>query len=225
MSVLRAAYRILRKDLQIEMRTGEIVVTTSMFSLLVAVLTSLSFYVDARSALRVAPGVLWITVTFAGVLSMGRSWARERDNDAIRALMSSPIPRAAIYLGKASATLLFLVVVELLLLLTVAVLFGIDLLSVLGPLSLLLLLGTVGFVAAGTLFAAMGVRSRARDMVLSVALFPIVAPALLCGVVATRELLGGAPMSEIADWLTILGAFDIAFVTVGTLLFEPLMQD
>lgn len=225
MSVLRAAHEILRKDLRIEMRTGEIVVTTSMFALLVAVLTSLSFYVDARSALRVAPGVLWITVTFAGVLSMGRSWSRERDNDAIRALMSSPIPRPAIYLGKAGATLLFMLAVELLLLLTVAVLFGIDLIPVLGPLSLLLLLGTVGFVAAGTLFAAMGVRTRARDMVLSVALFPIVAPALLCGVVATRELLGGAPMSEIQDWLVILGAFDIAFVTVGTLLFEPLMQD
>ena len=106
-----------------------------------------------------------------------------------------------------------------------AILFNLALLSVLLPLSLLLLMGTIGFVSAGTLFAAMGVRTGARDMVLAVALFPIVSPALLCGVVATRELMGGAPMSEILDWLTILAAFDIAFLTVGTMLFEPLMQD
>jgi len=225
MNVLSASLTILRKDLRIELRTGEVVVTTSMFALLVAVLTSLSFYVDSRSATMVAPGVLWIAVTFSGVLAMGRSWGRERDNDAIRALMAAPVPRAAIYLGKAGATLLFLAVVEALLVLAVAVLFNLALLEVLLPLSLLLLMGTVGFVAAGTLFAAMGVRTGARDMVLAVALFPIVAPALLCGVVATRELLGGAPFSEIIDWLTILAAFDIAFLTAGTLLFEPLMQD
>lgn len=225
MTVLSASLCILRKDIRIELRTGEIVVTTSMFALLVAVLTSLSFYVDSKSAVQVAPGVLWIAVAFSGVLAMGRSWGRERDNDVIRALMASPIPRASIYLGKAAATLLFLIVVEALLVLTVAVLFNLALLSVLLPLSLLLLMGTIGFVAAGTLFAAMGVRTGGGDMILAVALFPIVAPALLCGVVATRELLGGAPMSEIADWLTILAAFDIVFLTAGTLLFEPLMQD
>ena len=124
MSVLAGALCILRKDIRIELRTGEIVVTTSMFAMLVAVLTSLSFYVDSRSAPQVAPGVLWIAVAFSGVLAMGRSWARERDNAAIRALMASPIPRASIYLGKAAATLLFLMVVETLLVLTVAVLFG-----------------------------------------------------------------------------------------------------
>lgn len=225
MNVVTASLIVLRKDLRIELRTGEVVVTTSMFAILVAVLTSLSFYVDSRSATMVAPGVLWIAVTFSGVLAMGRSWGRERDNDAIRALMASPVPRPAIYLGKAAATLLFLGVVEALLVLTVAVLFNLPLLDILLPLSLLLLMGTIGFVAAGTLFAAMGVRTGARDMVLAVALFPIVSPALLCGVVATRELLGGAPFSEITDWLTILAAFDIAFLTAGTLLFEPLMQD
>jgi heme exporter protein B len=86
-------------------------------------------------------------------------------------------------------------------------------------------LGTVGFVATGTLFAALGVRTRSRDMALAIALFPITAPALLCGVVASRELFSGAPLSEIADWLRILLATDIAFVTVGLLLFEPLMND
>jgi heme exporter protein B len=95
----------------------------------------------------------------------------------------------------------------------------------LGPLLLLLLLGTLGFAAAGNLFAAMGVRTSARDLVLAVALFPVIAPALLCGVVGTRELLAGAPLHDIWAWLRILAAFDVMFVTAGILLFEPLVCD
>jgi len=223
--MLRATLNVFQKDLFVEWRTGEVVLSTGLFSGLVAVLSSLSFYIDRNSATRVAPGVLWIAIAFAGVLALGRSWARERENDAFVALLMAPIPRAAIYLGKGLAVLLFLLIVEVLLVVVVAVLFSLDLLPILAPLSLLLLLGTMGFVAAGNLFAAMGVRSRARDLLLSIAMFPVITPALLCGVVATRELLGGASFMEISAWLRILGAFDIAFITAGVLLFEPLISD
>lgn len=223
--MIRAILQVLHKDLSIELRTGEVVLSTSLFSGLVAVLSSLSFYVDRNSATQVAPGVLWIAIAFAGVLALGRSWARERENEAFRALLMAPIPRASIYLGKGLAVLLFMLVVEVLLVLAVGILFSLDLLPVLGPLTLLLVLGTIGFVAAGNLFAAMGVRSRARDMLLSVAMFPVIAPALLCGVVATRELLGGASFAEISAWIRILGAFDLAFITAGVVLFEPLISD
>ena len=223
--MLRATLNIFQKDLFVEWRTGEVVLSTGLFSGLVAVLSSLSFYIDRNSATRVAPGVLWIAIAFAGVLALGRSWARERENEAFVALLMAPIPRAAIYLGKGLAVLLFLLIVEVLLVVVVAVLFSLDLLPILAPLSLLLLLGTMGFVAAGNLFAAMGVRSRARDLLLSIAMFPVITPALLCGVVATRELLGGASFMEISAWLRILGAFDIAFITAGVLLFEPLISD
>lgn len=225
MSTLRAAARIALKDLRIEARTGEVVVTVGLFAFLVTVLASLSFYIDQSTAVRVAPGVLWITVTFSGVLAMGRSWARERDNDAMRGLLLAPIPRSAIYWGKAVGALVFLLVVEVLLLPLVALLFHLDLAPVLWPLVGVLLLGTIGFVAAGTLFSAMSVRSTTRDLVLSVVLFPLVSPALLAGVVATRELLGGAPLSEILGWFRILGAFDIVFLAGGTVLFDPLTSD
>lgn len=223
--MLRASFQILMKDLQIELRTGEVVVSTSLFAVLVALLASLSFYVDRQSALRVAPGVLWIAITFAGVLAMGRTWGREREHDAVRGLLLSPIPRAAIYLGKAVGTVLFLSAVELLLVVTVGVLFSLDLWPVLSLLWLLMFLGTVGFSATGNLFAAMGVRTSTRDMVLSVALFPIVTPALLCGVVATRELLAGAQFAELWGWIRILLAFDLVFITAGVLLFEALISD
>jgi heme exporter protein B len=224
-SFFRAALAIVRKDLRIELRTGEVVITTALFATLVTVLTSLSFYMDDQSALLMAPGVLWISVAFAGVLAMSRSWSRERDHDSFRALLSSPAPRAAIYLGKLLGTLSFLFVVECVLVIQVAVLFNVDLLRVIGPLSLLLALGSVGFAATGNLFAAMGVRTQTRDMVLAVALFPVIAPALLAGVVATRELFGGAPLAEIWQWARILLGFDVAFLTAGMLLFEPLVCD
>jgi heme exporter protein B len=223
--LLRAAWLVLRKDLQIELRTGEVVVTSALFASLVTVLASLSFYIDEQSAKLVAPGVLWIAVAFSGVLAMSRSWSRERDHDVLRGLLMSPIPRAAIYLGKSLGTVLFLIIVEAVLVLEVAILFNLDLGPIVGRLSALLLLGTLGFAATGNLFAAMGTRTSARDMVLAVALFPVISPALLCGVVATRELLAGAPLSELWSWLRILGSFDLAFITAGMLLFEPLVCD
>jgi heme exporter protein B len=220
-----AALCVLRKDLRIELRTGEVVVTTALFATLVTVVGALSFFIDEASARLVAPGVLWLAVAFSGVLAMSRSWSRERDNDAFRGLLLSPAPRAALYLGKLLGTLVFMLIVESVVLLEVGLLFNLQLWPVLGPLVLLLALGTVGFAAAGNLFAAMGVRTGARDMVLAVALFPVIAPALLSGVVGTRELLLGAPLHEVWAWLRILSAFDVLFLTAGTLLFESLVCD
>jgi heme exporter protein B len=225
MSVLGGALLIARKELRIELRTGEVVVTTGLFALLVVVMASLSFYIDPEQARRLAPGVLWIAVTFAGVLAMGRSWARERDNDAIRGLLLAPVPRSAIFLGKGVATFLLMLVIEALILPVVGILFHLDLLPVIGQVAGLLFLGTLGFTAAGTLFASMSVRSRARDLVLSIVLFPLVSPALIAGVVGTREVLGGAPLADFLDFVRILTAFDLVFMVGGVVLFDTLMSD
>lgn len=225
MSLLRAAALVASKDLRIEARTKEVVTTTGLFAVLVTILASLSFYVDDVTARKIAPGVLWISIAFAGVLAMGRSWQREREQDAMQALLLSPVPRAAIYLGKAAGAFLFLATVEILLVPLVAILFHVDLAPVLGRVSLLLLLGTLGFVAAGTLFAAMTVRTRARDLMLSIVVFPLVTPTLLAGVVATREVLGDAPLSDTMAWIRILAASDLVFIAAGIALFDPLMSD
>ena len=224
-TVLKAAALVVSKDLRIEARTGEVLVTTGLFAALVAVLASLSFYIDQNMARGIAPGVLWITGAFAGVLSMGRVWARERDHDAMRGLLLAPIPRSGIYLGKAAGSFIFLAIVEILLVPIVALLFHIDIWPVIGRMAALLALGTLGFVAAGTLFAAMGVRTGARDLVLSIVLFPLVTPALLAGVVATRELFGGATLGETLAWMRIISAFDIVFLASGVMLFGPLNSD
>lgn len=225
MSTLTTALLIARKDLRIESRSGEILITTCFFGVLIAVLTSLSFYLDDTNARLMAPGVLWMSLAFSGVLAMGRSWAREREENVMRGLLLSPASRAGMFLGKALGAFLFLCVVETLLLPLVALLFHIDLLPVLGRLVSLLLLGTFAFVAAGTLFSAMSVRTRARELMLSVVLFPLIAPALLAGVVATRNVLDGSGMADTYAWMRILGAFDLAFLGAGLALFDALLSE
>jgi heme exporter protein B len=224
-STMRAALRIAAKDLRIELRTREITVSTGLFAVLVVVLTSISFYVDDMVARRIAPGVLWIAIAFAGVLAIGRTWQRERENDAMRGLLLAPIPRPAIYAGKAAGTLAFMIAIEILVVPLVAVLFHVDLLPILPMLAAVLGLGTLGFVLTGTLFGAMTVRTRSRDLMLSVVLFPLVTPALLAGVVATREILGGGPIEETLAWLRILAAYDLVAGACGWLLFGPLVSD
>jgi heme exporter protein B len=225
MNLWSATWLVFRKDLRIELRTGEILITTGFFSLLVSVMTSLSFYLDNVTSRLVAPGVLWISIAFSGVLAMGRSWQRERDHDTMRGLLLSPLPRAAIFLGKALGIFAFLTFVELLLVPIIAVLYQLDLLTVWAPVMTLVVLGTIGFAGAGTLFAAMGVRTRTKELVLSVVLFPLVSPALLAGVVATREVLAGASLADVQNWMRLLLAFDLIFVVVGALLFGPLTSE
>ena len=216
---------ILGKELRIELRTKEILVTAGLFGFLIVVLTSLAFFLDDDSARKIAPGVLWVSASFAGVLAMGRAWGREREADAVRGLLLAPIPRSSIFAGKMLGTLLFVMIIDVMLWPVVAILFrqpifehGVAVFSI-------LILGTTGYVAMGTLFAAMSVRTRARDLMLSVVLFPLASPGLVAGVVATREVLGGAPLEEVIDWLRILAAFDLVAIVSGLLLFEPLMSD
>ena len=225
MSTWSAAMLVFGKDMRIELRSGEILITTGFFALLVAVMTSLSFYLDDVTSRRVAPGVLWISIAFSGVLAMGRSFQRERDHDVMRGLLLSPLPRPGIFFGKMLGILAFLTLVELLLIPVVAILYRLDLSAVWLELGLLVLLGTIGFAAAGTLFAAMGVRTRTKELVLSVVLFPLVSPALLAGVVSCREVLGGATLVEVLDWVRVLTAFDLVLLVFGALLFGPLTSE
>ncbi|MBO6940141.1 MAG: heme exporter protein CcmB [Deltaproteobacteria bacterium] len=214
------------KDLRIELRTKEVVVTTGLFALLVVVLSSLAFYLSKGLSERIAPGVLWVAIAFAGVMAVGRSWERERDNQVLRALLLAPMPRGALFIGKLIANLAFVFAIEAIVLPLTALFFHVDLLPILGMLLALLVLGTVGFVAAGTLFGALSARSTsARDLVLSLVVFPLIAPALLGAVVATRDLFAGASLAELLGWIRALAAFDLIFLAAGVALFDPLLAD
>ena len=225
MRTLAHALAIAGNELRIEGKRKEITISTLLFASLVVLVSSFSFYIDPNLSRSIAAGVLWDAIAFSGVLAMSRSWERERELSVFFALWSSPAPRVSIYLGKVLSTFLFLLIVEAVLLPTVALFLQVDLLGRLPLLTLLLLLGTLGFVAAGNLFASMAVRTRNRELMLSCVLFPLIAPSLLSAVVATREVFALAPWSEIVDWLRILVAFDLLFLGLGVMLFETLHQE
>lgn len=224
-SVFAQAWLVFQKDLTIELRTREIVTTTGFFAALVTIMTSVAFTTGPETSRRVAPGALWVSIAFASILALGRTWGRERDDGALLGLLVSPISRAALFLGKAAGVFAFVSVVELVVVPLVALFFHWDLGEVVGRLAPILALGTLGVAANGTLFGAMTVRTRARDLLLATVLFPLLTPALLSGVAATRELLVGATFAELGDYMMLLFAFDAVGLVLGMLMFGMLVDD
>ncbi|HEX8789810.1 MAG TPA: heme exporter protein CcmB [Polyangiaceae bacterium] len=226
-----ATLAVLAKDMRIELSTREIVTTAGFFAALVAIMASLAFAVGGEQGTRVAPGAMWLAIFFAAVLALGRTWQREREESALLGLVVSPIPRAAIWCGKALGVLGFLVAVEIIVVPLVALLFHVGLWPVLVPLVVVMLAGTLGVAAMGTLFGAMTVRTRARELILATVLFPLLSPALLSSVSATREIFyaatSGMPvrMGEVGDWLRLLAVFDVVAIAGGLGLFGQLLED
>jgi heme exporter protein B len=228
---LRAALAVLSKDFAIELATREIVTTAGFFAALVTVMASVAFTTGPEATTRVAPGALWLAIAFAAVLALGRTWQREREESALVGLLVSPVPRAAIWCGKTAGVLVFMTAVEVVVVPIVALLFHVDLPRVAGPLLVVMLLGTLGVAATGTLFGAMTVRTRARELLLASVLFPLLSPALVSSVGATREIFYAAAsgqavdMAEVSDWLLLLGVFDVTAITGGMLMFGALIED
>jgi heme exporter protein B len=228
---LRATVAVFLKDLRIEVATREIVTTAAFFAALIAILASVAFATGPQTTTRVAPGALWLAVVFSSVLALGRTWQREREESALAGLLVSPVPRAAIWCGKAAGVLAFILAVEAVVVPLVALLFHVDLLAIIGPLGLVMLFGSVGVAATGTLFGAMTVRTRARELLLATVLFPLLSPALVSSVAATREVFYAATsgqavdLAELRDWLLLLGIFDLVAVAGAMAMFGALVED
>jgi heme exporter protein B len=228
---LRASAIILAKDFAIELATGEIVTTAGFFAALVAVMASLAFAAGPERTTRVAPGALWLAIVFSAVLALGRTWQREREESSLVGLLVSPAPRAAIWCGKAAGVLVFMMAVEVVVVPLVALFFHVDLPNVFAPLAVVMLLGTLGVAATGTLFGAMTVRTSARELLLASVLFPLLSPALLSSVEATRDIFyaaeSGQPvdMGEVREWLVLLLLFDAVAIAGGATMFGALVED
>ena len=222
----RTAWLVFRKDVVIEAKSWEVLTTTLFFAVSCVLIFAFAFVKEGRPVDDAAAGILWIAISFSGTLALGRTFERERYGETLRALLLAPAPRAALYVGKLTGMLALLGLAELLLVPLVALLFQAPLFS--RPLLLAALLagGTVGFCAVGTLFAAMLVRARSRDVLLPILLYPIVIPVIIAGVRGTAALIGGVPDEPTAImWIGILAAFDVVFLTLSHWTFEPLMTE
>jgi heme exporter protein B len=232
--ILRQTILIARKDLAIELATGEIVATSGFFGLLLTVLSSLALSYGADIRTRAAPGVIWLSVTFASVLGLSRAWTREREEGALVGLVVSPISRSAIFAGKALGIFVFISAIEAIVIPAAALLLGgeigdegsggFDLVRHGGALAVVALFANVGIAATGTLFGALTVRTRARDLVLASVLLPLLAPTLGSAVAATRELFEGATLGELGDYLELMLVFDVVFGAAGLGLFGWLIE-
>lgn len=212
---------LLWKDLLSELRTRELLGGMVVFGLLVLLIFNFAFDLRVDSVGGVAPGVLWVTFTFAGVLGLGRSFVSDRG--AMDGLLLAPIERGAIYLAKLLGNLVFMAVVEAICLPLFIAFFNYGAVS--PEVVLIIFLGTIGFGAVGTLFAAIAANTRARDVMLPLLVFPISVPVVIAAVVSTAQTFAGAPFSDRLGWLSLLGAFDLVFVVICFVVFEFIVEE
>jgi heme exporter protein CcmB len=223
---VKVAWLVLRKDVAIEMKTREILYTTLFFAVACVLIFSFAFVEQGQPLEGAAAGIIWIAIAFAGTLALGRTFERERYGETLRALLLAPAPRPAIYVGKLLGIVLLLAIAELLIVPLVALLFQAAVFASPGLLVALLGTGTVGFAAVGTLFAAMLVRARTRDVLLPILLYPITVPVMIAGVRGTAALLAVPVDSATAGmFIGLLVCFDVVFVTLALWLFEPVMTE
>lgn len=218
---MRFFYKVLvvaQKDILVELRTRETLSGMLIFSVLVILIFNFAFELRVDSVRQVAPGALWVTFTFAGLLGLNRSFATERDQGSLEGLLLAPMDRSAIYLGKTLANVIFMLLIEVITLPTATVLFDLNLLR--GELVAVVVLGTIGFASVGTLLGAVAINTRARDVMLPILLLPVAIPVVIAAVKLTAAILDTGSMVEGGVWWPILLSFDAIFLTVSVLLFE-----
>ena len=221
-----AVVAILRKDLALEVRTRESVPAMALFSLTVFVLVHFGLGRDSLDG-DLASGVLWVTLLLAAVLAVNRLFAAEREQGGVDGLRLSPVDLTAVYLAKAAALLLYLIVLELVAVPAFAILLlGPDLLDGLPELVPILLLADVGIAAVGALVAAIAVEARARDLIVPLLLLPLLVPVIIAGASAAEPLLtNSAEAQDLGKWLGFLGLYDTVFVLLSVAVFDFLLED
>ncbi len=234
MSDVRRAIALIRKDMITERRSKAAFNAMAFFAAMVLFIFSFALGPDAPSMSAGAgqtllqylwPGLLWVAIFFTGMLALGRSFQIEMESGGMEALRLYPGDKKAVYAGKLVANLIVLAAMELILIPVSAILYNIDLWTKLPALLGVTLMGSLGFAAVGTFYAALTANLRARDVMLPVLVFPILVPIVVAAVKATTLVIRGDPMGEMWTWLRIMGLIDVVLLTVCTLTFEFALED
>lgn len=219
----RAMSAVVWKDLAAELRGRELISAMLVFALLVILIFNFALELDAETRSTVTSGVLWVTFAFAGTLGLNRSMAMEKDRGCLDGLLLAPVDRSAIYFGKAIGNLIFMLIVEMIVLPVYSLLYNTNLFN--PGLLLVILLGSIGYVAVGTLLSSMAVQTRTRDVLLPILLFPVAIPVFIAAVRASTGFLQGIDMAEIQPWLSLLIAYDVVFTAVAFMVFDYVVEE
>ena len=222
---MRVLAVLIWKDLIIEVRTRELLTSMSLVAFLALVILSLAFEPSPAMAVNAAPGILWVTLAFTATLGLARAHALEQEREAFQGLLLTPVSRSLLFLGKFSANLLFVVMLQLVVVVAFAALFtpevGRRALWLVPP----LVLGAVGFTAIGTLLGAMTATTRLREVLLPILLLPVVLPVIILSLAGLNAAIDGRAISEIQRSLKLLAAVDIIYLVLGMWLFEYVVED
>ncbi len=222
---LSTAWLILSKDLKVELRTREVLLTMSLFAILVVVIFAFAFQLDVDGTRAVAPGLLWVTVVFSGNLGIARVMDKERENGAFQGLMLSPGGPIAVFIGKATGVFIFMLLMELLVIPLALLFIGIELpLAGLSLLVLALLLGSLGFALVGTLFGAMLADVRMREVLIPVVVYPVVVPLLVAGVKLTAHAFSPSIDSD-TSYLGLMVGFDLIYLALAPWVFARVLTE
>lgn len=225
MSFISVIRWIAWKDLISEIRSRENISSMFFFALIVILIFGFSFSTDQQTARVLMPGIMWVAFVFTGIIGLGKSFAAELENDCLENLQLSPVPRGAIYLGKLLSNFFFMLIVEIILIPLFFILFNLDAIDNILLLVLILIVGTLGVSAVGTLFSALTVQIRAREVMLPILLLPMIVPVMIGAVEATRGVLNGDPFPVYRQWIDLLVVFDVIFVIVSFWVFEFVLEN
>jgi len=222
---MKAIISIIRKDIISEFRSRDMFVSMFTFSLIIIFVFNLILDLSSNIKNIVSPVVLWITFLFSGSIGLSRSFAMEKESDAIKGLLLAPIDRSLIYIGKFLSNLTFLLIIEIITIPIFVIIFNYDFNLSLLSLLLVIFIGTIGFSAVGTLFSAMSLNTRLREVLLPILYFPVIIPVLINSINITASILSGSSLSENGSSLQLLIAFDIIFLAAGILLYEYIIEE
>lgn len=220
----RRVRAIVWKDLTTERRSKAGFNAVAFLGVLILLLFGFALGPDTEALRNAASGALWLAILFAGVLAFNRSYQMELDGAALEPLLLYPAPRWTIFAGKFLANLLFVLLLEVIVVPVAIILFQVTSLAGWVPAGGVMLLGSIGFVALGTFYASMASRSRAREVLLPLLLFPMLIPVLLASSEATSSLLAGNPMRDAGAWVKLLSAFDVIFLVASFLAFDHVIE-
>ena len=215
---------IFKKDLVSEFRAKESIITMVTFSVLILVLFSMAFEPSRQTVEEILPGLIWMSLIFSGILGLNRTYAKERFNDCLIGILSTPIAPYQIYLGKAASNLVQLLFVEIITFPLYFIFYDLNLKGSLGMLIIIMLIGSVGFILVGTFLAALTSNLRANEALLPVILFPLLMPVLLAAIEATSAVFTGLTLDQYLPWIKLILVYDLVFLVMPLLLFDYLME-